>query len=233
MDKKIEFFLKVTKTEYINNLTKQGFLYLTLAEEFRNRKRFGGKKYDTEEGRLSKQYKMWIDLGKNDFKDPHTILDVSNGKIEGGECVYCLKAIFREEINRKGIIVPYEFLNDLIDTDNWSEYSLLLIKNVDGFLDCVEQSAQKYDYSYLFKLVQYDNHFFECDNPLISDEAAKEIYFHKREKFKEQSEYRILLQNDRHEDLKIEIGTDFFTIENYIQVDNLQSFKTGKPLLLI
>ena len=42
------YFIKVGKTKYVNDLTKQGILHLSLAEEFRNRKKYGGKKYDSE-----------------------------------------------------------------------------------------------------------------------------------------------------------------------------------------
>ena len=97
---------------------------------------------------------------------------------------------------------------------------------------CVEYATKKCDYSYSFKPVLYDDHFFYILYPLFSREYAIETYFHKREKFKEQSEYRILLQNNQHEALRLQIGTDFFTIDNYKQKDNLEDLDTGRPVLL-
>lgn len=228
----IACFLKLAKTEYIDDLTKRGNIYFSLAEEFRNRKRYGGKKYDSEEGSLSTQYKLLFDVGNNDFSKSETILDLSNAKTKGNECIYCLKAIYWNEILDNGVIIPFNFFNDLIDQDDWAEYSLLLIKNPVGFLDCVEQVARVQNYPYRFRAVLYDNHYFECPYPLFSEETGMETYFHKREQFREQSEYRILLQNRSHEEFKLQIGIDFFTAENCTQIDNLQFLNTGKPILL-
>ena len=232
MRREIAFFLKVTRTKYINDLTKDGKLYLSLAEEFRNRKRYGGKKYDSEEGRMSTQYKLLVDVGNGNFSNPNTVLDMSHSKIKGNECIYCLKTIYRDEIKSNGVVIPYNFFDDLIEHNDWSQYSLLLIKNTVGFLDCIEQAAISQDYTYYFKPVLYDNHSFDCPYPLFSDDHAMETYFHKREEFKEQSEYRILLQNRSHEDFKLQIGTDFFTDANYSQIDDLRFLNTGKPALL-
>lgn len=232
MGRDIAFFLKVTRTEYINDLTKYGNLYLSLAAEFRNRKRYGGKKYDSEEGHLSTQYKLLVDLGNNNFSNPNTVLDMSHGKIKGNECIYCLKTIYRDEIEDDEIVIPYNFLSDLIENDDWSQYSLLLIKNPVGFLDCIQQTAKSQDYTYCFKPVLYDNHSFLCLYSLFSDENAVETYFHKRKEFAEQSEYRILLQNEIPEEFKLQIGTDFFKDINYTQIDDLKSFNTGKPSII-
>lgn len=228
----IACFLKVAKTEYIDDLTKRGNIYFSLAEEFRNRKRYGGKKYDSEEGSLSTQYKLLFDVGNNNFSKSETILDLSNAKKKGNECIYCLKAICWNEILNDGVIIPFNFFNDLIGQDDWAEYSLLLIKNPVGFLECVEQVARVQNYPYQFGAVLYDNHYFECPYPLFSEETGMETYFHKREQFREQSEYRILLQNGSHEEFKLQIGIDFFTDENCTQIDNLQFLNTGKPILL-
>lgn len=232
MNDTIAFFIKVTKTAHINDLTKHGILYLSLAEEFRNRKRYGGKKYDSEEGRLPHSHKLLVDMGNNKFQNPATILDLSNAKVKGNECIYCFKAIFQNEVKNGCVLLPYEFFSNLIENDDWEDYSLLLIRNVNGFLDCVEQAAKKYDHTYCFKSVIYDNHFFDSSHLLFSDELAIETYFHKREKFKEQSEFRILLQNDKHEDLRLQIDTHFFNDASYVQLDNLNSFNQGKPILL-
>lgn len=226
------FFIRVAKTEYINDLTQRGILYLCLAEEFRNRKRFGGKKYDSEEGRLPLSYKLLMDIGDNNFQNPDTILDLSNAKVKGNECICCFKAISQKQVKNGHVLLPYEFFSNLIECNDWEEYSLLLIKNTVKFLDRVEYATKKYNYSYCFKPVLYDDHFFENAYPLLSDEFACETYFHKREKFKEQSEYRILLQNSQHEDLKLQIGTDFFVSENYKQKDDLRNLNTGNPILL-
>lgn len=226
------YFVRVTKTEYINDLTKRGILYLSLAEEFRNRKRYGGKKYDSEEGSLPRSYKFLVDMGDNNFQNPDTILDLSNGKVKGNECVCCFKAISQKQVKNGHVLLPYEFFSNLIESDDWGEYSLLLIKNTVEFLDCVECATKKYDYNYSFKPVLYDDHFYEMPYPLFDEEFASETYFHKREKFKEQSEYRILVQNNQHEDLKLRIGTDFFVSGNYKQKDNLRILNTGNPILL-
>ncbi len=226
------YFIKVGKTKYVNDLTKQGILHLSLAEEFRNRKKYGGKKYDSEEGSLPLSYKFLVDMGDNNFQNPDTILDLSNAKVKGNECIYCFKAISQQQIKNGCALLPYDFFSNLIETNDWGKYSLLLIKNTAEFLDCVERATQKYNYSYLFKPVLYDDHFFDIPYPLFSREYAIETYFHKREKFKEQSEYRILLQNNQHEALRLQIGTDFFTIDNYKQKDNLEDLDTGRPVLL-
>lgn len=231
MDDKL-YFVRVAKTEYINDLTQRGILYLSLAEEFRNRKKFGGKKYDSEEGSLPRSYKLLMDMGNNNFQNPDTILDLSNSKVKGNECICCFKAISHKQLKNGCVLLPYEFFSNLIEDNDWGEYSLLLIKNTVKFLDCVEYATKKYDFSYSFKPVLYDDHFFEIPYPTFSDEFASETYFHKREEFKEQSEYRILVQNNQHEDLKLQIGTDFFTSENYKQKDNLKNLNTGNPILL-
>ena len=230
MEREIACFLKVTKTEYINDLTKHGNLYFSLAEEFRNRKRYGGKKYDSEEGSLSTQYRLLIDFGNNNFGNRNTIVDMSHAKAKGNECIYCLKTIYWDEVKSNQVVIPYNFFGDLIENDDWAEYSLLLIKNTVGFLDCVEQTAKLQDYTYSFRLVEYDDHSFECSYPLFSDAYAMETYFHKRVKFEEQAEYRLLLQNRNYEEFKLQIGTDFFTADNYKQIDNLRFLNTGKPV---
>lgn len=232
MERSIAFFLKVTKTEYINDLTKNGNLYLTLAEEFRNQRRYGGKKHDSEEGCTSTQYQILVDIGNNNFRNPNTLLDFSNSRVKGNECIYCLKIIYKDEINKKGVFIPNKFFGDLIENDDWSGYSLLLIKNPVVFLDCIENAAKLHDYTYRFNSVQYDNHSFRCLSPLFSDDTAIETYFHKSETFAEQTEFRILLQNTKHEDLKLKIGTAFFVDDNYKQIDNLQFLNKGKPILL-
>lgn len=226
------YFIRVAKTEYINDLTQRGILYLSLAEEFRNKKRFGGKKYDSEEGSLPLSYKLLVDMGDNNFQNPDTIFDLSNAKVKGNECICCFKAISQKQVKNGYALLPYEFFSNLIESNDWGEYSLLLIKNAAKFLYCVEYATKKCDYSYSFKPVLYDDHFFEIPYPPFSDEFASETYFHKREKFKEQSEYRVLVQNNRHEDLKLQIGTDFFVSENYKQKDDLKNLNTGNPILL-
>lgn len=153
------YFIKVGKTKYVNDLTKQGILHLSLAEEFRNRKKYGGKKYDSEEGSLPLSYKFLVDMGDNNFQNPDTILDLSNAKVKGNECIYCFKAISQQQIKNGCALLPYDFFSNLIETNDWGKYSLLLIKNTAEFLDCVERATQKYNYSYLFKPVLYDDHF--------------------------------------------------------------------------
>lgn len=69
-------------------MTQRGILYLSLAEEFRNRKKFSGKKYDSEEGSLPLSCKFLVDMGDNNFQNPDTILDLSNLKV--GKMMYLL-----------------------------------------------------------------------------------------------------------------------------------------------
>ena len=230
MEREIACFLKVTKTEYINDLTQHGNLYFSLAEEFRNRKRYGGKKYDSEEGSLSTQYRLLVDFGNNNFGNRDTIVDISHAKAKGNECIYCLKTIYWDEVESNQAVIPYDFFGDLIENDDWAEYSLLLIKNTVGFLDCVERAAKSQDFTYSFRSVEYDDHSFECLHPLFSDTYAMETYFHKRKKFAGQAEDRLLLQNSNYEEFKLQIGTDFFTEDNYKQKDNLRFLYTGKPV---
>ena len=45
-----------------------------------------------------------------------------------------------------------EFFSNLIESNDWGEYSLLLIKNAAKFLYCVEYATKKCDYSYSLSL---------------------------------------------------------------------------------
>lgn len=231
MTDRISFFLKVTKTEYINDLTKRGYLYLTLAEKFRNKELYGGSKVDSEEGSLPKYHKLLIDIGDNDFKNPKTIIDCSSAKPTGNECIYCLKSIYTKDVKDNKIIVKNSFFSELIEDDDWSKYSLLLISEIDKFLQYIENQVRKQEFSYRFQPVIYDDHCFHTEKSLFSPELSTELYFHKRKKFIEQSEYRILLSNTVHDDLRLKIGTSFFNSKNHVQIDDLTRIK-NKHLML-
>ena len=220
--KKIIGFLKIAKTEYIEDLVLYGNLYFSLAESFRDKNQYDVEKLDLFEGALSEHGKILIDIGSE--RKPHFVDSRSSGKItiKGNECIYCIRSIYEDNLeyisqNRIAIHLHPGFIPGIIGNDEWSNYSFLFIRDSIGFLDVVESAAKKIGVPYKFAPVCYDDHLYDILHPLFSDAYAIEAYMHKNcFPYQNQQEYRFLVQNTEHRDIVINIGTNFFQPGNFI-----------------
>lgn len=216
------YLMKIAKSEYIDELVKKGNLFLTLASTFRDTSRYKFDKVDTHEGLMSRSYQLGV-LSNGDlpylFDNRKYIIAVN-----GTECIYSLKLIneplensfIRNPNNgKKEFIIKIPFLYGLLGEEDLSEYSVLIIKNVSGFLNCVKSAITKSGLNGVMGKVEYDDHNFESWFSLFSDEYAMEAYYHKDRKFLAQSEYRILVQNSEKKNLILNIGKEFFVPANF------------------
>lgn len=230
------YLMKITKSEYIDELVKKGKMFLTLASSFRDTSLYGYDKVDPHEGLLSRGYQLGVFLNSERQylfdNQKHTIV------VNGTECIYSLKlvneplenSIIRNPNNgEKEFIVGVPFLYGLLGEEDLCEYSMLIIKNVFGFLNCVKTAITKSGLNGVMGEIEYDDHNFESSFSPFSDEYAMEAYYHKDRKFLSQSEYRILVQNSEKTNLVLNIGKEFFVPPNYFVIkftpENIRVFR--------
>lgn len=219
---KIVGFLKVAKTEYIEDLVLRGKLYFSLAESFRDKKRYGAEKVDPFEGSLSKYERLMIDIGTEE--NPHyvNVASPENIAVTGNECIYCIRSLYEKDVDyvpptQFNIHLDPGFIPGIIGDDDWANYSFLWIMDPICFINTVEAAVKQLGLPYSFSPVNYDDHYYENTHSLFSDFHAIESYGHKNKyPYCKQQEYRFLVQNTEHKDMMIDIGSNFFKPGNFI-----------------
>ena len=233
------YLMKIAKSEYIDELVKKGNLFLTLASTFRDTSLYNFDKVDTHEGLMSRSYQLGVLLnGDRPYLFDNQKYTIA---VNGTECIYSLKLINEQIENsfirnpnngKKEFIIEVPFLYGLLGEEDLRKYSVLIIKNVPGFLNCVQSAITESGLNGIVGKIEYDDHNFESSFSLFSDEYAMEAYYHKDRKFLSQSEYRILVQNSEKKNLILNIGKEFFVPANFFverfTPENIRVLKRAK-----
>lgn len=204
---------KITRKEYIEDIINEGHFYFTQAKYFRKMAHENPDSfiYDIDECSQSRRIESYI---KNPTDDEYVpIFNASSNyhlAIDNNQCLFCTYSVQRtiymdswDSIKKcYKSIVPSCVISELCNQGDINDYGLLIFEFPYKTIEKINQEFKKQHITGAHGHVVYDDNDYVPETDIHSVEHSIEVCFHKRKRYLNQNEFRIIALNRYHEDLK-------------------------------
>lgn len=206
MGEKILYLAKISKKEFLEETSANGRIYMNTCERFRIMAAEEGGDLVGDLHECSFPASTEISFGSITMKSFEEENEEVNAMCcAANYCVYCTYAIIADSLPNEGVITS-EVFQGIIGENDPSEYAVLLFKQPYTLVQKVATALSNRGLEGRCDLIAYDDHEFVSPYRFGSKEYILDLCFHKRNKFRNQKEYRIAtinMENKAIDDLSV------------------------------